>query len=84
MEVMEILLFQVDILSIIAFAPIDRSYWSFYIDVVELDSETRGPRFMLLNLLQDNGDTSKHWQLVPSANSYNVRMPNLLVFGPCV
>ena len=39
---------------------------------------------MLLNLLQDNGDTSKHWQLVPSANSYNVRMLNLLVFSPCV
>jgi len=28
---------------------------------------------MLMNLLDENGDVSKHWELVPLANSYNVR-----------
>jgi len=30
-----------------------------------------------MNLLDENGDVSKHWELVPLANSYNVR-----AFGP--
>jgi len=36
-----------------------------------------GRPFMLMNLLNENGDISKHWELVPLANSYNVR-----AFGP--
>jgi len=38
-----------------------------------------GRRFMLLTLLEDTGNVSKHWELVPLANSYNVRLVSSLL-----
>ena len=53
-----------------------RCYESLNCQRLDLDDvkekSTEGPRFMILNLMDDTGDESKHWQMVPVAKSYNV------------
>jgi len=38
---------------------------------------------MLINLLEENGNVSKHWELVPLARSYSVRVLRSPPGCPC-
>jgi len=44
------------------------------LDAVLARSTAPGPYFMFMNFIDNDGDESKHWEIVPRARSYNVRI----------
>ena len=52
-----------------------------HVDETHTISHSGGPQFMLMNLVNENGDESKHWQMVQIAKSYNVRTEPWIAVG---